>query len=76
MKKVLTVFILAVAAHFVLRAASAEAAPGSAPERSHVCMMQDTVLPNPGLLIEHEGRSTTGVAQCAAGRCCLTRPGT
>lgn len=54
--------------HFVLRAASAEAAPGSVPERSHVCMMQDTVLPNPGLLIEHEGKIYYGCCPMCRGK--------
>ena len=37
------------------------AAPDTAvPERSRVCMMQDTVLGTPGLPIEHNGRTYFG----------------
>lgn len=40
----------------------------SVPERSHVCMMQDTVLPTPGLPVEYNGKTYFGCCPMCQGR--------
>ncbi len=70
MKGKLVVLVLMVVGCLVLCTgrASAVAPPGSVPERSHVCMMQDTVLPSPGLPIEHEGKTYYGCCPMCQGK--------
>lgn len=70
MKRKLVGLVLVVMACLVLCSArsSAAAPPGSVPERSHVCMMQDTVLPSPGLSIEHEEKTYYGCCPMCQGK--------
>jgi YHS domain-containing protein len=70
MKKLVVVLVLAVTALRAIAGVPAAAALPltSVPERSHVCMMQDTVLPTAGLPVEHNGKTYFGCCPMCRGR--------
>lgn len=60
MKRILTTVLVAFGL-LALSATAAVATPaGVVPERSHVCMMQDTLLKTPGIPIQHAGKTYFG----------------
>lgn len=59
MKRILTTVMVALGM-LTLSTTAAAALDGVVPPRSHVCMMQDTLLKTPGIPIQHAGKTYFG----------------